>query len=763
MGIAKGRVIAVAVACLSALITQATPSSRPAATLAAYPAGDSGSPSALGTPPALAGIQIPSVLATNFDDGSLRKTNKIAPVLDKLYRVDLLSRVMANRPITAGTASALTGDLGGLIATNRMRIDDLGRVQVWVDAAETAASAVADLVALGMRVQRVDDQDHIVQGLLAVPQLPAASALASVADVRLPEYGVAQAGSVTTQGDGILNAATLRNTLTSTGNGVRVGVISDGMEGLAASQSTNDLGPVDTTTCNEALQADTSPPPPPPSPTASGAGAEGTAMAEIVHDIAPGAQLFFGYFGSNVGGTALDFNAAVNCLAAHADVVVDDIGWFNTGPYDGTSFISSNTSAALNNAANRIRGYYTAVANQAQNHYHGTFLNSGFPVGNLATDWWELHQFQGGAGTTDGGFGLQCSSTVRCGDTIEVSPGGSFSVFLQWNDPFGSSTNDYDLLYQDNTAATIVLGSTNRQGAGFPLPDEGFSVTNTHGVNTVYNILIGNYKSLAVPRNFDMYIICTGCFVFSTGLPAPDNFSFHNYNTLAGSVPSQSDAGGGVVSVGAISAADSPGFDTIDYYSSRGPTADARTKPDVTGIDCVAITGAAGFPNPFCGSSAAAPHAASIAALLLSCNPMLLADSPSGTPASNRTTLHDALLNSAVDLGVAGVDNTYGHGRLNTVTAAPLAGCVDTDGDGYPDGLETSMGKSPNIYCAIMRADINGDGVVNVQDLTLFAKQFAVTVPPAPPRVDQNADGVINVQDLTLFAKAFAHSVNECP
>ena len=712
---------------------------------------------------ALAPIQQPPTLATIFDDGALRKTDKIAPVLDKLYRVDLLSRTALNRPVTSKSASSLTGDLGGLLATSQMHIDEAGRVQVWVDATDGPEKAAKDLVGLGAYVQRIDDASGIVQALVPVSGLPAAAALSSAVDVRLPQYGYAQKGSVTSEGDGILGSHSLRSAVTATGRGVRVGVISDGVEGLASSQASQDLGPVDTTTCNVALQSAGSPPSPPPSPTAPGAGAEGTAMLEIVHDIAPDAQLIFGYFGLAVGGTALDFNAAVNCLAAHTDVVVDDISWFNAGPYDGTSFISGNTSAALTNPANPIRGYYTSAGNQAQNHYHATFADSGFHVGNVLGDWWELDRFQGGSGTTDGGFGLICSATVRCGDTIAVSAGRSFAVYLEWNDAFGSSTNDYDLLVQDNTAGTISPMNPQRQGAGFPFPVESFAMANTHGSTTTYSILIGRYKNLGSARTFDMYISCSGCLGFSTGLPAPDDLAQHNYNTLAGSVPAQGDAGGGVVSVGAIASTDGPAYDTIQYFSSRGPTADARTKPDVVAIDCVAVTASGGFFNPFCGTSASAPHAAGIAALLLSCNPMLLSGSPTGTPAANRATLHDALLNSAVDVGAPGVDNTYGHGRLDTMAAGPLAGCVDSDGDGYPDGLETSLGKNPHIYCEVMRGDVDGDGIVTITDLGAMAAQFLGLVPPGDARLDQDRNGSIDIVDLSIAAQHFLQSVTSCP
>lgn len=139
--------------------------------------------------------------------------------------------------------------------------------------------------------------------------------------------------------------------------------------------------------------------------------------------------------------------------------------------------------------------------------------------------------------------------------------------------------------------------------------------------------------------------------------------------------PTTPTPGGGVVSLGAINASD-PGADTIASYSSRGPTNDGRLKPDATAIDGVSVTGSGGFFVPFYGTSAAAPHAGGIAALLLSCNPALRAGEPGDDPASDRASLRNALLGSAVDLGPAGPEMTYGHGRLDALAAARLAGCI---------------------------------------------------------------------------------------
>ncbi len=90
----------------------------------------------------------------------------------------------------------------------------------------------------------------------------------------------------------------------------------------------------------------------------------------------------------------------------------------------------------------------------------------------------------------------------------------------------------------------------------------------------------------------------------------------------------------------------------------------------------------------------------------------------------------------------------------------------NTSGDGYTDGQHVALGKDPNRYCAIMRADMNSgtsDGAVNGLDLNQLAKYFTQFVPPAPARVDQNNDNAINGLDLNLLARVFTHFVTECP
>jgi hypothetical protein len=90
----------------------------------------------------------------------------------------------------------------------------------------------------------------------------------------------------------------------------------------------------------------------------------------------------------------------------------------------------------------------------------------------------------------------------------------------------------------------------------------------------------------------------------------------------------------------------------------------------------------------------------------------------------------------------------------------------DTDADGYPDGQEVALGENPLGYCAIMRADVDGDGTVSIVDLSLVAGQFLESVPPADARYDQGPppfDHQITIVDLSNMASEFLNSVSSCP
>ena len=255
----------------------------------------------------------------------------------------------------------------------------------------------------------------------------------------------------------------------------------------------------------------------------------------------------------------------------------------------------------------------------------------------------------------------------------------------------------------------MAVGGDSQSGNGNPT--EILAYTNVSLSTQILDLAIGNFNGSAASRSFDMFMICSGCIPLPGGLL---DKPIHNYNTPCSSVPNNSDAGGGVVSLGAIDAGD-PGTNDIESFSSCGPTNDGRIKPDAAAVDGVSVTGNGGFPSPFFGTSAAAPHAAGIAALLLDCNSNL-----------TRTELHSALLDSAIDLGPTGPDNDFGAGRLHGVNAAEAAGCVvgppngamAVDCDGFAPGVQ--------IECVYFSS-------------STFAVEIHVTAPPI--------DGYFGIQE----------------
>jgi hypothetical protein len=595
-----------------------------------------------------------------------------------------------------------------------MRINKDAEVQVYIFVTEVTEQNLSELQNAGVRIELQDKRQRIVQARIPVTRLEEVGALPFVRLVRLPDYGVRQTGSVDTQGDAILKADQVRSMLGVDGTGVRVGVISDGINGIFATgcatcgpttatpspMSTDDL-PNATGSRNasgiltsvsggitaRSFRSDGDLEGHEPGCVEPGRGAEGTALLEIVHDLAPGARLFFAN-----SGTGLEFQQAVNSLAANTDVAVDDIG-FPGMPYDGTSPVSANTASALNSGTNPIRAYLTSVGNMARMHYQGVFVDSGV---------YGAHLFQATAGTSDI-YGL--GATIA--DVIHLPAGSNVSIVLTWNDPFGASSNDYDLFLMQGATEAVLASSTNPQ-TGTQQPVEGFAYTNDTGADDWFYILIQNYQSLAAPRTFDMFILSNPC-----AGPGPARLAStgenHNYNTVGSSVPAEADAGGSPVSVISVGAANWMTPHTIENFSSNGPTNDGRMKPDVTAIDGISVTGAGGFnpggtPQPsFYGTSAAAPHGAGVAALLLQAAPCLRAGTTGALGEVNaRTNLRNLILNNAVDLGAAGPDNVFGYGRIDALAAANRtiptanAGPTQTVNGTSSNGASVTLNGSPS-------------------------------------------------------------------
>ncbi|MCD6308945.1 MAG: S8 family peptidase [Candidatus Latescibacteria bacterium] len=115
-----------------------------------------------------------------------------------------------------------------------------------------------------------------------------------------------------------------------------------------------------------------------------------------------------------------------------------------------------------------------------------------------------------------------------------------------------------------------------------------------------------------------------------------------------------------VVAVGSVNVPDD-GEPTVSYFSSRGPTADGRIKPDFVAPGenvLVPYPDTADFYIRHRGTSLAAPLVAGVCALILECR-------PEWTPAD----VVRALRETARDLGDAGPDNEYGWGLPDAAAA----------------------------------------------------------------------------------------------
>lgn len=603
-------------------------------------------------------------------------------------------------------------------AARQLRVNANGEAQVYLLVDQVNEANLGAVTLAGASVELQDSNRRVIQARVPVSRLVAVADLPFVHFIRLPNYAVHFTGSVDTQGDSILKADQVRSQLHVDGTGVKVGVISDGLKGVFATGCTTCQGaaggpiatgdlPTSTGTRNasgvltassggitgQSFSANSDLEGLPSGPCGfAGAGAEGTALLEIVHDIAPGAQLYFANFD-----TDLAFNNAVNSLAGQTDVVMDDIGFFGF-PTDGASPVSSNTAGALNSSTNAIRAYLTAVGNEAADHYNGNYTHSGVDGASIVGASGDLHLFQAASGTTDV---LNLGPSYK--EKILLPSGGEVVVVLTWNDPFGASSNNYDLYLIDEATGGVAASSTDPQN-GTQDPVEFIDYTNSTGAQGFFDIVVQNVGNQAAVRTLDLFAFQPEC-GFGGPIPVTSGTNLlMNYNTAAGSLTAESDAGGtpvSVISVGAIGAQDAPNFQDIEYYSSNGPTQDGRTKPDVTGIDGVAVTGAGSFENPFYGTSAATPHGAGIAALLLQSAPCLLNGSTSPrTNTDARTILRGLLLNNADLRGSTVPNNIFGYGLLNALASAlqtvPAAGTAPpiTLGANTPTGATATLPTS---------------------------------------------------------------------
>lgn len=546
---------------------------------------------------------------------------------------------LAEIPLPASDAKSLS-------AERASGVNESGEVQVHVRLAPGfSGAAMVGLGRYGFRKEFYSASMGLLQGWVPVSSLTALADAPGVMRLTTPRSGRTLIGSVTSEGDAALLSNVLRNQGLD-GSGVRIGVIADGAENLAAAQASGDLSAVQILAgCNSGNATD-------------GLCDEGTALLEIVHDIAPGATLAF--CGGSVGApNSVEFIDCAERLSGdefNADIIVDDISFaqepmLEDGPVArGVQEIVEKTGVIWVSAAGN-NGNGTSEQRQ---YYSADYV----PVGGL-------RQISGNsyASVNDFGFASTRNSASPISDprnVVRIAPKKTIRVVLQWSSPYDDPQDDYDLyLLNAKTDAVVAFSNDVQDGdhdAG-QIPVETLVYRNESNEYTDLALIVAAREGAQVRRLklFACYLDSSSC-----------NLSYANDGGQIYGHPAMP----GVIAVGAINVRDS-GLDEIDERSSIGPvllvqpTAVSRLKPDIVAVDHVSVSGAGGFPKNFAGTSAAAPHVAAILALL-----------KQGRPAVD---VRSAILMSAHDLGMPGPDNVYGAGRVDAVEAnkAIIEGRVD--------------------------------------------------------------------------------------
>ncbi len=486
------------------------------------------------------------------------------------------------------------------------RVDNDGMIQCYVEFGLSFSSAAAAVTAAGGKVELTSREMHVIQCQIPYDALERVAADSGVGRIRLPSYAVSRSGSVNSEGDTIHRANVVRTTNNVVGTGIKVGVIGDGIAGIAASQASGDIP---ATYEAQSARADGS----------ISAGSEGLAMMELVYDLAPGAALAF-----SSANTSAEFVNAINILEGtfHCNIICDDL-FFYDEPYFEDGAIGTRINQFVN-----AGGLFVASAGNGndQNYYESDFVPITTTVGGTSMT---VHNF--------GSPAPQTSHILR----VLVPGGSTLPVALQWNEPFGSSTSDYSLIFTvSSTGATINFTSDSNTTN----PYEFLAITNT-GTGAGYGYFLVRKKTGTDRRIKLMSDFVPGYFT--------DKFS------TTGSVLGHS-AVANVIACGALDKTTG----NLEAFSAQGPaflSSGLRNKPDLCGVDNVTVTGNGGFGTTFGGTSAAAAHTAAVAALIWSAN-------------KNQTNavVRNILQSTAVDVGAAGYDTATGFGRVDAVNALAM-------------------------------------------------------------------------------------------
>jgi Subtilase family len=573
----------------------------------------------------------------------------------------------------------------------------------------------AALVGLGLQHGSVYSND--VGGWLPVAQLNAATAASEVHSIRAA-MSRTRTGAVTSQGDFAQHSSVVRAANSLDGTGVTVGVLSDsfdcysvyaanhvsasGTAGYANNGFTADYA-TDVTTLDlpsgvnvlEEAEAGNGGCMNYDSPYQLPFSDEGRAMLQIVHDVAPGAKLAF-YTAEN---SEADFASGIGKLAAPvassgagAKVIADDVGYFDEPIFqDGIVAQAINAVEALGVA------YFSAAGNDGTLAYDNTAPKFSTVSTTAPNSGESLLNFDASGATTTTSLPVTIAPLI---------PGEYVAIVVEWDQPYVTGAPS-----SSGATSRLDLCITGASGTDEIIDYAGNTATcsgpNALGVDSYQVMIVGNPANATGNTKSETLNIQLG---LADGTAAPgrlillveDDGAGSTINAFQTNSPTLQGhpSAAGAAAVGAAFFANTPACGTspalLEDFSSAGgsPTLFdssgtrlaspmVRQKPDFVGPDggndtflgfklangditdsstITACLNNANYPN-FFGTSAATPHVASIAALMLQQNSAL-------TP----TQIYQALRISALPMATSSpnFDSGYGFVQADLAFIAPV-------------------------------------------------------------------------------------------